>query len=151
DERLTSSPSSSPRYEADHLEPTPPSIRRRGGGMLARLAFVFSLLALFLVLFRDPLGPIYRLKWNAFGSGLESYDFSSPSASLKSQLEMEVNNDFRAAIEFSRRLGHKRVKEKLDTLEIKKEVEVKVPEKRRGKADAKTESNTRAVKLLFVS
>jgi len=154
EEGLTQFPRPSRRLD-EELDRSPPSIRRRGAvssGVLARFAFAFSLIALFLVLFRDPLGPIYRFNWNAFGSGLEGYDFSSPSGALKSELKMQANNDFRAAIELSRRLGGRLAKEKFNTLEIKKEVEVQVPEeRRRARLNAKKGGKTRPVKLLFIT
>src|SRR5438477_6546969 len=100
--------------------------RRRGSvlsSLLAFLALVVALLALFLALFRDPLGPATRMNWHAFDSSLSGYDFSTPAAAYKSNLVMQEKRDIRAVMEYDRRVREKELKEKIDTLDVKKEVD----------------------------
>jgi hypothetical protein len=106
------------------------------------------------------------LNWRAFSSPVSRYDFTTPAAALKSNMNVEYNRDVRAMMEYSRLFEDKELKEKIDTLEIKKEVEVKLPKKVRFGAptggvnpDNPTGKNTkekkpekmREIKLLFVT
>jgi hypothetical protein len=116
-------------------------------GILKWLPLVLSSLALFLVIFHDPLGPIYRMRWNALGLGIGGYDYSTPSKALHARLEIESNRDVRAALEMSRFFEQKELKEKLDTLKVEKEKIVKLPERGSGKKGDKN----REVTLLFVT
>src|SRR5713226_7534408 len=101
--------------------PRPPvELRRRGSGgklsvLLAAAALLISLLALFLIVFRDPFGPVYRMNWRGYGDGLAGYDFSNASAAYKSELQIEHNRDIRAVIEINQRTRDKELKEKIDT------------------------------------
>lgn len=63
-------------------------------------------------MFRDPLG-----------SGISKYDFSTPRAALVSRMKIEANKDIRAMIEFESRVHSKEQKEKIDTLEVRKEAD----------------------------
>jgi hypothetical protein len=144
-------------------------IRRHGAsapGVLASIALVIALMALFLSIFREPLGPVYRMNWHAFSSPLSGYDFSTPAAALQSSMKAEYNRDIRAMMEFTRLSEEKELKERIDTLEIKKEVEVKIPKKPRfspraleldrdkpadKKAPDKKPEKMREIKLLFVT
>jgi hypothetical protein len=76
------------------------------------VAVLLSIIALCIAIFRHPLGR-----------GMNAYDFSTPSAALKSQIEMALNNDIRAAIELETMRSRKAAKEKLNTLKIHKESE----------------------------
>jgi hypothetical protein len=143
------------------------SLGRRGAtttGVVSVVALVVAVLALFLAVFRDPFGPVYRMNWHV-GPPMAGYDFSTPSAALRSRLKIEAARDVRAMMEYSRLLEMKELNEKLDTLEIKKEVDVNLPKKRRGlpplpvdpvskddrkAADQKPEK-VREIKLLFVT
>jgi hypothetical protein len=140
--------------------------RRRGGaftGFIAFLALLIALAALFLAVFRDPFGPVSKMNWDPAGGGLAQYDFSTPAAAYKSDLQMRYNADFRAMLEVSRRLQQKELKEQLDTLDIKKEVDVKVPQPepsdfplpildgKDDKAQAPRDGKFRDVKLLFLT
>jgi hypothetical protein len=138
---------------------------RRGGalpGVLATLALLVSLAALFLTIFREPLGPVQKLNWNALGTGVEGYDFTTPADAYKSQLRIEEKRDIRALMEVSRRTQAKALNEQIDTLEIKKEVDLKLPVKKRArsrtldlprqKKDASEKGGKmREIKLLFVT
>lgn len=123
---------------------------RRQPGVLSFVALVIALLALFLAIFRDPLGPVYRMNWDAFGTGLGGYDFSTPSAALKSEASMDYKRDFRALMELARRLESDELKERIDTLEIKREVDLKLPKRQPGKPEAKS-GRIRQIKLLFIT
>jgi hypothetical protein len=138
--------------------------RRRGTrpGVLTWVALAIAVLALFLAVFRDPFGPVYQMSWNAFSNGLDRYDFSSPAEALKSRLTMEYSRDFRAAMAYSRQMDGAELKEHIDTLEVKKEEDVKLPRKKtrrniaapakdKAKVEDKKQEKTRTVRLLFVS
>jgi hypothetical protein len=144
-----------------------PNVRRGGAGttFMAGLALVVALGALFLAVFRDPTGPITRMNWDPFGTGLNKYDYSSAAGAYRSTLRMHYNRDFRALWELERQLGQKEVKEALDTLEIAKEVDLKLPKKGHArpsiagvvgpgevkKPDEKTDEKMRELKVLFVT
>lgn len=88
-----------------------PRLRRgaaSGGFLLALIAFVLALLTAGYIVYRDP-------PWGR----LSKYDFSSPEASLRSQIKMEMNADILASVELASKLGRKEIKEKFDSLEIK--------------------------------
>jgi predicted Zn finger-like uncharacterized protein len=89
---------------------------------LAGLALVLSGVALGITLFRpkppDPPNPPDPL-----GSGLSKYDFSTPRAALRSQDEVQVNRDIRAQLEYMEQIEGPKLKERLKTLEVKKEAQ----------------------------
>jgi hypothetical protein len=131
--------------------------------VLAALALLVALLALFVAIFRDPFGPVYQMNWNPFGHGLGKYDFSTPAQAYKSRLQMVSNGDFRAELEYSRLVHGPDLKERLDTLEVKDIAEVKLPLRPSGlrrpvaikdpgkTKEAKKEEKTHTVYLLFVT
>jgi hypothetical protein len=110
-----------------------PNVRRGGAGttFMAGLALAVAVAALFLALFHDPTGPITRMNWDPFSSGLGKYDYSSAAGAYKSNLRIQYSRDYRAATELDRQLGEKELKEALDTLEIKKAVDLQLPKKAR--------------------
>lgn len=83
-----------------------------GPWIVSSLALIVAIVALVLPLFRDPLG-----------SGLDSYDFSTPKAAMESRLKIRLNHDIRAQFELEKKLEGKRRQEELDTLEVKKQAE----------------------------
>ena len=82
--------------------------------ILAAGGFVLGGVALGLVLFRDPLG-----------AGMSRYRFSTPKDSLISELQIEQNKDLRANIEYHTVRTDPALREKLKTLEVRKEAEWK--------------------------
>jgi hypothetical protein len=56
-------------------------------------------------------------------SPLEQYDFSSPTAAMKSQWRMAGTFDYLAMREAVQKAGKEELEEKLSTLQVKKEVE----------------------------
>ncbi|HVS38438.1 MAG TPA: MJ0042-type zinc finger domain-containing protein [Gemmataceae bacterium] len=82
--------------------------------ILAGLGCALGGTALGLVLFRDPLG-----------GGMKRYRFSTPKDSLISQLQIEQNKDIRAMMELTALGNDPKVKEKLRTLEVRKEADWK--------------------------
>lgn len=112
-----------PAQADDDFEPIDDRPRRaarrsgRGGAAwvlwaLASLSLLVALVALGVAFFRDPLG-----------SGVSKYDFSSPRAALESRMKIEMNRDMRAMMELESLFEGKRQKERLDTLEVRKEAE----------------------------
>jgi hypothetical protein len=98
------------------VEGTPRRSVGRSGGMLpialSLLALAVSIFAACWTYFRDPLGR-----------GLSAYDFSTPEAAVRSELEMQLNKDFRAQVDLQSVRSEKRNREFLDTLEIHKTVD----------------------------
>jgi ribosomal protein S27AE len=80
--------------------------------ILPSLSLVIAVAALGVAVFRDPLG-----------SGISKYDFTTPRAALESRMKMELNQDIRAMMEFQIRVRGKKEKERLATLEVRKEAE----------------------------
>ena len=76
------------------------------------LSLLVALAALGIALFRDPLG-----------SGISKYNFSTPRTALESYLKMRINQDMRAEIELRSLFEGKQLKEELNTLDVRKEVE----------------------------
>lgn len=71
---------------------------------------------------------IYVASRESFGSGLRKYDFSNARAAYASGLQMERDKDLRAFVEYERRFGEhslegKRVREKIDSYELQKEID----------------------------
>jgi hypothetical protein len=144
-----------------------PNVRRGGAGttFMAGLALLVGLAALFLALFRDPTGPVTRMNWDPFSSGLGKYDYSSADGAYKSNLKMVYNRDLRALNELERKLGEKELKEALDTLEIKKTVDLQLPKRTRTrvppvskvgpaeekKPEEKKDEKMRQLAVLFVT
>jgi hypothetical protein len=73
---------------------------------------VLALVALGLHFFADPLGP-----------GLARYDFTTPQAALVSQMQIKLRKDVRAAAELQALAEGDKIKEKLDTLEVRREAD----------------------------
>ena len=98
------------------IVPPPAPVRRSSTGrfcvLISFTALLVSLGALALAAFRDPLG-----------AGLKKYDFSTPKAAMVSHARMQINGDVRALVELQQRTEGRKVKEMLDTLDVRKEVE----------------------------
>jgi hypothetical protein len=92
--------------------PAPGSLAVLGSLALSACALVLALVALGLHFFTDPLG-----------SGLARYDFTTPRAALASQMQIQLHKDVRAAAELQALTEGDKVKEKLDTLEVRKEAD----------------------------
>jgi hypothetical protein len=138
--------------------------RRRGNAMatvLAALALIVALCALFLAVFRDPFGPVTKMNWNPMNTGTDTqfahdalradplarYDLSNAGSAYKAEQRMRADVDVRAYIELQKKLEPKEIKEKADTLEIKKEVDIEMP--KRGLRPKKDEKST--CKILFTT
>jgi hypothetical protein len=107
---------------AERPAPAPAQPRQRGPGrlllvanlLLSTAAVALALLALALHFWANPLGP-----------GLAGYDLSTPRAALVSRLQMQQRKDIRAALELQALTEGDKFREKLDTLEVEREVEWK--------------------------
>jgi len=121
--------------------------------VLAGLALVVALGSLFLTVFRDPFGPVTQMNWKPTGTGLEGYDFSTPAGAYKGRLEIEQKHDIRAVMELQRQLEEKELKEKIDTLEVKKEADLQLPGKGEAALNAKDDKDAkkREIKVLFIT
>lgn len=105
----------SPLPLGEVVEPKPSwisllTLRENLSALLSCAALVVALVALGVVVFRDPLG-----------SGIRHYDLSTPRASLESQIKMELDGDIRARLELQRQIQGKMLKERLSTLRVRKE------------------------------
>ena len=56
---------------------------------------------------------------NPLGNGLEQYDFSTPEAAMKSELDMNVSSDVKAIMELSTMRTH--LLEKCSSIEVHKQ------------------------------
>jgi hypothetical protein len=98
--------------------PEPPTLRTavrsrdRLALGLAALALFLSIAAVCIVTVRDPLG-----------SGISKYDCSSPQAALVSEMRIQLNQDMRAVLELRERAIGTKLKEKIQTFEVRKDVE----------------------------
>jgi hypothetical protein len=54
---------------------------------------------------------------------VKNYDFSTPKAAIESQLQMRLNGDIRAMLEYEQTLDRHEVEEELKTLEVHKQLE----------------------------
>jgi hypothetical protein len=88
-----------------------------GALVLGWFALLFSLAAL------GGVGYMMFLRPDPLGKGLAKYDFSTPAAAMKSELEMEANFDVRAGLELQRKTKKKPVEEMINSLSVKKEEE----------------------------
>jgi len=96
---------------------------------LAPLALVLSMVSLgvsiaTLVIFGKRFDEQKEVK-DPLGKGMKSYDFTTPKASYLSQLKMVSDRDIRAQLEFESMLADKTLREKISTLEIRREMEDK--------------------------
>jgi hypothetical protein len=95
------------------VEGVPVPAQGRSGGnaalIVALLALAVSIFAAAWAYFHDPLGK-----------GLGAYDFSTPEGAVRSELEVQLNQDWRARLEMDAIRNAKRHQEFLDSLEIHK-------------------------------
>jgi hypothetical protein len=100
------------------------SPRRGASNAVAILALLIALAALFFALCTDPMKPGFAFKV-PFSSALSAYDLQSPTGAYKSEMQMELNQDFRAFTELQSKLDKRGTKEKLDSLKIESEHDFK--------------------------
>jgi len=60
---------------------------------------------------------------NPWGDSIEKYELANPLDAYKSLVEMELNKDFLALIQYQSAISYKKNREKLDTLKVQKERE----------------------------
>ena len=80
--------------------------------ILPAVALIMALTALGLNYFHDPLG-----------AGLNAYDFSTTKSAIESEAKIQINHDFRAMMQKEELLDGPRQKERLKTLEVRREAE----------------------------
>lgn len=110
------------------------STRRRAAGnpmAISVIALVVAVIGLGLALFRDPMKPGFAFS-NPFGDGLSGYDFDSPTAAYKSELEIEKKRDLRAMLALQQKVKDREVQEHIDTLKVEEEVDYKKKDKDRA-------------------
>ena len=102
------------QYPTD--DATPQSTPSRSAGtlplVLSGLAIAVSLVALIITLTSSPLGK-----------GIDSYDFSTPEAALKSRMQIEADRDIQAKLDMERIRAGDELEEAVRTLEINKTVD----------------------------
>jgi len=95
------------------VEGVPAAAQGRSGGnaalVVSLLALALSIFAAAWAYFHDPLGK-----------GLRAYDFSTPEGAVRSELEVQLKQDWRAQLEMNSLRNAKRQQELLDSLEIHK-------------------------------
>jgi hypothetical protein len=80
--------------------------------IFASVALMLASAALGFTYFRDPLGK-----------GIKAYDFSTPRAALESEAQIMINQDVRAIMQKDEFLTSKTAKERLKSIEIRREEE----------------------------
>ena len=100
------------------------SPRRGASNAVAILALLIALAALFFALCTDPMKPGFAFKV-PFSSALSAYDLQSPAGAFKSEMQMEMNADFRAFSELQQKVDRRGTREKLDSLKIESEHDFK--------------------------
>jgi hypothetical protein len=129
--------------------PSKTAIRRGSGfaNVVAVLALLIAVAALAYAVCHDPNGPITKMR-NPLDPPLVGYDFSSPAAALKADMQMQSKGDLRAHAELTKQIRGPELKEQLDSLEVKKEADFKQPDPLAGPGQA---GKFRDLKLLFVT
>jgi hypothetical protein len=90
----------------------------------ASAALILALVAVALSLASaGGVGYLLFFREDPFSKGLSKYDFSTPAGALKSSLQMEADNDIKAALQYEHKTRKKEFDEILQTLEVKKEAE----------------------------
>jgi hypothetical protein len=83
------------------------------------LSLLLSCFALGLALFAVGRSLLH----NPLGAGASRYDFSNPRAALVSEIKVKLNKDLLAMVELGLMEERPQLKEKLKTLEVRKEIE----------------------------
>lgn len=119
---LTSTPPTALPLSLDPLPnpPAPRPLERRTTRIsfpglpvvLSGLALLVAIAAMVVAITRDPLGK-----------GLSAYDFSTPEAAARSDLEIEANGDLRAAIDLGRLRQGQNLKDAVRTMEVSRTVD----------------------------
>lgn len=91
-----------------------PEPARGGVSVLSVLALLVALATAGYVIYRDP-------PWGR----LAKYSFATPEQAMRSDMKMEATGDIHALIELNAKLDKKQLKEKLNTLEVKRTAEFK--------------------------
>ena len=65
----------------------------------------------------------WQLASKPLGEGIEKYSFSTPIDAYRSQLQMNLNNDILASMQFESAVSERKIREKLATLSVEKERE----------------------------
>jgi hypothetical protein len=92
-----------------YKRPGPPSGSSKGTVFFAVAALVLVFASVGYSVYKNP-------PWGR----LSKYDFSTPEAALKSQMKMDANADILASVEYQSKVRGKAIKEKIDTLEVKR-------------------------------
>ncbi len=91
-----------------------PEPARGGVSVLSVLALLVAVATAGYVIYRDP-------PWGR----LAKYSFATPEQAMRSDMKIEATGDIHALIELNAKLGKKQLKEKLNTLEVKRTAEYK--------------------------
>jgi hypothetical protein len=91
-----------------------PKPARGGVPILSILALLVALATAGYVIYRDP-------PWGRLGK----YSFSTPEQALRSDMKMEANGDIHALIELNAKLDRKQLREKLNSLDVKRTADYK--------------------------
>lgn len=104
-------PDAPPPPASERARPKPV---RTIAGPLALVALLVALATAGYVVYRDP-------PWGR----LAKYSFATPEQAMRSDLKMEATGDIHALIELNAKLDKKQLKERLNTLEVKRTAEYK--------------------------
>jgi hypothetical protein len=130
-----------------------PATNPRGGFnfslMLSIIAVAVGGVALYLQLTTDPLDA--RRGTNPLKGALDRYkeELKTPAGTAKAEIEMVMNRDFRANIEYSTIFEDKQLKEKFESFKVEKDADYKREPPKDPKA--KKSKSTGEFKILFVT
>jgi hypothetical protein len=117
---------------------------RRGSSLGSCFAVLLSLAALGIAVIALVLAVFHEFNSKAIRGELAGYDLSSPADAYKSRLKMTYDVDVLALAAMERRLRGPEAKERLDTLEIKREEKVEMWRSHKDKS-------RREIRFLFVT
>lgn len=122
------------------------SSNARPGRFAAIVSVLLSATALIVAVCREPLSPGFALR-NPLNSPLDDYQFDTPKNAARSLMQMELNRDFRARLEYESRMDSNDLREQFNTFKVEKEVSFHrdTKERKRGR------DGTGEFAILFVS
>jgi hypothetical protein len=118
--------------------------------ILSIIALGIGGFALYLALTFDPFEPRFSSE-NPFKGALNGYkeDLKTAAGTAKAEIDMRVNRDFRAQIEYATLFEQEQLKEKSETFKVEKDPDFKLEPNKDPKA--KKHKGTGEFKILFAT
>lgn len=127
--------------QQEKLDTVSPRNSGRGPWILSIAAFCLSLMAFVFTIFFDPIG-----------SRLTSYDFSTPEAAMRSEIQAEEDQHFRTMMRMRWQRTRRKRLEKLESLKVHETVPFdRAQDAKAWKRDSAYHDFNPVVKVLFIS